>query len=73
MLPHIQFAGSSFEIISLGQTLNPKTGKVASSAKVSLTVDLKSLLEDLSTKFVYDPWNVGTNKLEQASAVTQGK
>ncbi len=72
MLPHIQFAGSSFEIISLGQTLNPKTGKVASSAKVSLTVDLKSLLEDLSTKFVYDPWNVGTNKLEQASAVTQG-
>ena len=67
MLPHIQFAGSSFEIISLGQTLNPKTGKVASSAKVSLTVNLKSLITDISDKFVYDPWNVGTNLLEQAT------
>ena len=73
MLPHIQFAGSSFEIISLGQTLNSKTGKVASSAKVSMTVDLRSLLEDLSEKFVFDPWNVGTNKLEQAESVTSSK
>ena len=64
--PHIQFAGNSFEIVSMGQALLPidvgsTNLNVLASQKVSVTVNLKELLGELAKKWVKDPINIGKN------------
>jgi hypothetical protein len=65
--PHIQFAGNSFEVVTLGQALQAtdatkKKFNVLASQKISVTIDLKELLRDLTKEYVKDVINIGKNE-----------